>query len=350
MEDNQMTAKKNTKPKVKMLVCYHKPAHLLKDDVFVPMHLGRAVATQASKDGTVNSDDLRWMMDNMIGDDTGKNISVLNRRFIETTASYWAWKYYAKLGNPDYIGLCHYRRLFIANEKYHALNNTACWHAGRAPAFGAINDFFEDMTKYKDIDKIAARYDLIMPRETLISTINKNAIVPEDVYSDITHRPLDCEHVYNFIRKNFPGYADVAREYMFEYQLWIPFNMFVMKKKMFFEYAKFLFAVINDYAKFVSTRTDAPFIPTDDKHMETRLPALMSEIVTAIFIRQQQKNPKLKIKKLFVSFLDNPSVNSNSNANAMIWKIRKYRLLQFLTFGAVKSFIQRKNYYVSKLV
>ena len=57
--------------------------------------------------------DYQWMLDNMIGDDTGDNISELNRNFNELTAIYWAWKNYDKLGNPDYIGLAHYRR-FLA--------------------------------------------------------------------------------------------------------------------------------------------------------------------------------------------------------------------------------------------
>lgn len=37
--------------KIKILVGYHKPATLLKSDIFDPIHLGRALATEASKDG-----------------------------------------------------------------------------------------------------------------------------------------------------------------------------------------------------------------------------------------------------------------------------------------------------------
>ncbi|EHU8946558.1 DUF4422 domain-containing protein, partial [Campylobacter coli] len=99
-------------PKVKILVGYHKPAVLLKDDILTPIHLGRALATQASKDGEMSKEDFEWMCENMIGDDTGDNISHLNRYFCELTGIYWAWKNYDKLGNPDYIGFMHYRRIF----------------------------------------------------------------------------------------------------------------------------------------------------------------------------------------------------------------------------------------------
>ena len=99
-------------PTIKILVGYHKPATLFKSDILVPIHLGRAVAKDASKDGVLSECDYQWMVDNMIGDDTGENISHLNREYCEFTGIYWTWKNYEKLGNPDYIGFMHYRRLF----------------------------------------------------------------------------------------------------------------------------------------------------------------------------------------------------------------------------------------------
>ncbi len=97
---------------IKILVAYHNKAQLFKNDIVVPIHAGRAVAKVKSKDGTISDQDFKWLMDNMIGDDTGENISELNRDLNEWTVLYWAWKNYDKLGNPDYIGLCHYRRFF----------------------------------------------------------------------------------------------------------------------------------------------------------------------------------------------------------------------------------------------
>ncbi|MEI0700195.1 DUF4422 domain-containing protein, partial [Brachyspira intermedia] len=114
----------NNQPKVKILISYHKPSVLLQDDVLTPIHVGRALATESSKDGNMSEEDYQWMLDNMIGDDTGDNISHLNREFCELTAMYWAWKNYDKLGNPEYIGFMHYRRLFdfIGNSKYLNIN------------------------------------------------------------------------------------------------------------------------------------------------------------------------------------------------------------------------------------
>lgn len=118
---------KPSMPKFKILVCYHKKDPLFKNEVLVPIHAGRACALEASKDGKLPKEDFDWLYSHMIGDDTGggqNNVSHLNRSINEWSAIYWAYKNYEKLGNPDYIGLMHYRRLFdfsdvvITSKKY----------------------------------------------------------------------------------------------------------------------------------------------------------------------------------------------------------------------------------------
>lgn len=54
MASKNISADTPKSPSVKILVGYHKPAILLKNDVLVPIHLGRALATQASKDGAMS--------------------------------------------------------------------------------------------------------------------------------------------------------------------------------------------------------------------------------------------------------------------------------------------------------
>ena len=88
-------------PKLKILVGYHKPAKLYKSEEFIPIHLGRVLASEALKEGRMSKADYQWLTDNMMGDDTGDNISHLNKTFAELTGIYWAWKNYDKLGNPD---------------------------------------------------------------------------------------------------------------------------------------------------------------------------------------------------------------------------------------------------------
>jgi hypothetical protein len=69
------------------------------DDTYVPVYGGAAYGNipEEYKD--------------MLKDNDGENISLLNHQANEITHLYWAWKNYEKLGNPEYIGLNHYRRI-----------------------------------------------------------------------------------------------------------------------------------------------------------------------------------------------------------------------------------------------
>lgn len=97
---------------VKILCVYHKPAPLLKNEAVVPIHAGRALLAQQVRGGVLTERDAQWLKTYLQGDNEGDNVSALNLQLNELTAVYWAWKNYDKLGNPDYIGLMHYRRQF----------------------------------------------------------------------------------------------------------------------------------------------------------------------------------------------------------------------------------------------
>ncbi len=50
------------KNKVKLLICYHKPAYLLKDNVMTPIHVGRANAKVRMGE---ENPDYQWLVNNM---------------------------------------------------------------------------------------------------------------------------------------------------------------------------------------------------------------------------------------------------------------------------------------------
>lgn len=103
----------NNKPLVKILVSYIKPSFLFKSEILTPIHLGRAVERDTSKDGVISDEDIKWLHENCIGDDDFEgNISSVNRRVGLFTGTYWAYKNYEKLGNPVFLGSFGYRKLF----------------------------------------------------------------------------------------------------------------------------------------------------------------------------------------------------------------------------------------------
>ena len=216
---------------IKILVGYHKPSKLYKSDIFVPIHLGRAVASQMSKDGQLNSKDYQWLLENMIGDDTGDNISQLNRQFSELTGIYWAWKNYDKIGNPEYIGFMHYRR-----------------HLSR-----------EALASYKE-------YEIIACEESYPYTLKEQFI---SVHGENPYIHF-CETLSSDERTLFESYMNQKEGYFY--------NIFIMKKDVFFEYCSFLFDKLFKYHE----KTNY----SEMSYYNQRMPGFMAERLTGQFITQ----------------------------------------------------------------
>lgn len=89
--------------KLKILCIFHKEVpideRIIDSNVYIPIFGGK-----------VNYHGDSEIVKSMLGDDTGDNISGMNRQLNEITVMYWAWKHYDEIGNPEYIGFNHYRR------------------------------------------------------------------------------------------------------------------------------------------------------------------------------------------------------------------------------------------------
>lgn len=275
-------------PKVKILVGYHKPATLLKSDVFVPIHLGRALATEASKDGAMSQDDYQWMLDNMIGDDTGDNISNLNRELCEITALYWAWKNYEKLGNPEYIGFMHYRRFLSFSDKSFKINPASNW-------------IEEDYLTQNNIKK----YGLV--DENIISSVKKYDVITTkkwDTKSTIYKQYANTSYLHEEDYKNacakviekFPEYKSTIEMYNNSSSGWFT-NMFILKKEIFIDYCQWLFSIIFDLL---------PCRYTDIE--ERRYIGHIVERLWGIYNLHMLKSSKYKYKELQSIFVKNTSL------------------------------------------
>ena len=205
-------------PNIKILVCYHKKDKLFKNDVLVPIHCGRALACEASKDGKMSEKDYQWMIDNMIGDDTGDNISKLNREVNEMSAIYWAWRNYAKLGNPDYIGLMHYRRLFDFSNDIKTLS------------YSTLNKLGLNL---KSLRKVFSKYDFVCREgfEISDSSIHTFELYQISVNLSESYHPV-----------LFKQYEKFKKEQIFYCN-----SMFIMNKDDFFEFCEEVMPVMFDF-------------------------------------------------------------------------------------------------------
>ena len=239
--------------KVIILVACHKPDKVFQNDVYTPIHVGRAV----SKCNEAMSD--------IIGDDTGVNISEKNPSFCELTAQYWAWK---NLKDVDYVGLCHYRRYFqteITNEN--------------------VEDLFE------------GKYDVILgPKLEDKVKIGERLI-----------RATCLEDVYLFVKclqKVSPAYYETAMDVLSN-NVVSPFNMFVMDKYRFDDFAEWQFGVLFEMEKYAK--------PSGYSRMR-RVYGYLSEMMLTTYSLHNH----LRIKHLpIVSMLgeDSPVILGGGNAN-----------------------------------
>lgn len=181
--------------KLKIIVACHIPGQVYRNDVYTPIHVGRAISKYKDE------------MADMIGDDTGENISEKNPMYCELTAQYWAWK---NLKDVKYIGFCHYRRFFnIETED------------------------IERILRKKDAIAIEFLFDHPMWRE----------IVHFITLEDMTIMLM-------VLKKKYPDYEGTLLKYLNGHTLYAK-NMFICRKELFDQYAEWLFDVLFECEKYI---------------------------------------------------------------------------------------------------
>jgi len=157
--------------------------------------------------GKKNSQDLGYL-----GDDTGENISDKNRYYSELTGQYWIWKNDAE---DDYIGLCHYRRYFINNNKY--------------------------VMKLDEYVKILADYEIMIAKH------EEKDISYYQVYKE-AHNIHDLDLTGQVIKTLYPDYYDTFIEVVNDNKCYIG-NLIVTSQKIFRAYSEWLFTILFDLEK-----------------------------------------------------------------------------------------------------
>lgn len=215
---------------LKILVCCHKATPRIQDDdVFAPILLGSQFA----------SDKLKEEFRDDYWDCKGKNIGRLHPYCAELTAIYWAWKHYAELGDPDYIGLFHYRRFLNFGESIPEIDLWKC----------AFFDFsLRTRRRFGWDEQIILKYcqgsDIVLPcREKILDPYDWKTPTTLETHYKHSHYPEDFDITRDYIKTNIPEYAQAAMETAQSMQGYFC-NMFIMTREMFFDYAQWLFDII----------------------------------------------------------------------------------------------------------
>ena len=232
---------------IKIIVATHKQYWMPTDDVYLPIHVGRA-----------GKQDIGY-----IGDDTGENISEKNPNYCELTGLYWAWKNL----DADYIGLCHYRRYFTRRN-----------HRNCAKKKEAI-------LTYKEFASILKEVPIIVPdkRRYYIETVRS--------HNNHSHYAKDLDMTEMIINELYPEYNEIFRKVM--NRTWAHmFNMFVMRRDYFEAYCQWMFSILDK----LEQRTDI----SSYNAVEARIYGYISEMLLDVWL---EKNA-LKYREQNVSFLE----------------------------------------------
>jgi hypothetical protein len=226
--------------KIKILVATHKK-YIFPNIPYYPIEVGSI---------------LRKDSFGILRDDIGENISNENKTFCELTALYWAWKNNFFLLS-EFCGLVHYRRYFSGSFQF-----------GKFSILSE-NDIYHHMTT-SDIILPKKRYYVI---ET-VETHYKHAHYVEDLYT-----------TRNVIAEKFPTYLGSFDKVMKQRSLYL-YNMFVMRRRDYEAYMKWLFDILFETEK----RVD---ISQYDSY-QSRLFGFLAERLLNVWV----KHKNLKIKEI----------------------------------------------------
>ncbi|WP_034445748.1 DUF4422 domain-containing protein [Butyrivibrio sp. AE2032] len=223
----------------------------------------------------------------MPGDDTGDNISKLNRHFSEYSVIYWAWKNQ----DCDYYGLCHYRRFLSFTEKRLSTSGL------RQVNFDGLTPATEreaGLDSEEQIRRFIGDADMVVPMEhdVVKHDCKDNRIKNVRQFwlryhaSYLKDREFDL--ILELIRKHNPEYYQDALDYMNQLNF-RGFNCFVMKKALFNEFCEYAFPMLFEF----EDRCDR----THNSPLTNRNTGYAGEWFFSIFVYHKMKESSCKIKE-----------------------------------------------------
>ena len=272
-------------PNISILVAYHKNDVIYRDTTYTPIHVGRSISPVSLE---------------MMGDDTGDNISHKNGSFCELTALYWAWK---NLKGVDFIGLCHYRRFFDFHNMIH-------------PAYSY---------KMADVEKFD-RYDLSIPDFLKKKLKDGCVVVSKPMFLNKTlfahycrsHFKSDFQKLREIVFENGSNeFTEAFDKVMLSNRL-SPYNMFIMSWDDFDGYCSWLFDVLFK----LETRID---ISKYDRYQK-RIFGFMAERLLSVYM---QAKGKKRIYYPVIQFVDGKDVKNRSLPGQIFSTLNKKLMFMF---------------------
>lgn len=247
---------------IKIFVCCHKEFPVLKSDNIIPIQGGRKISN---------------IKLNMIGDDTGDNISEKNKSWCELTVLYWMWKNI----EADAYGLFHYRRFLNLSwhykEYFDPLNESELANLG--------------LTQ-KNINRLLEKYDIITSPKWDVHPVD----LPSDIMSNYEfycrdHYKKDIDVVEDIIKDKFKEYYFPMLDVLTSKTCFFG-NIFIMKKKYFFEFMEWIFAVLEEAEEKIDIKTYSVY--------QKRIFGFLAERLLNVYVNYAQRKYGVAVKEFSV--------------------------------------------------
>ena len=242
-------------PNIKLFVCCHRPVKVPADPLLIPIQVGAALA--------------EGHFSGFLYDDDGDNISAQNRYYCELTAHYWAWKNVT----ADYYGFFHYRRYL-----YPSKNTKIPYIIKREPSLEIL-----DKLGYDRFANLILNYDVIVPQK-----INMYMSVRKQYSNSTFHHYEDLCEVEKIIQRNYPNMLEALERY-FSGTCSYFWNIYIMRRDIFFDYCSWLFAILKEFAEKIN-------INNRYNVQEERVLGYLSERLLGVFLTYWEN--KLRITEL----------------------------------------------------
>lgn len=273
-------------------VAFHKKYFSYEDDIITPIYVG----------AKINKENLKYLKDS-----TGDNISEKNENFCELTGIYWIWKNV----DADFYGMMHYRRYLSFEDRLEYKIKRIIYVFSRLFYLNSIINMLDmkELFQIKICEEEIIRKEIMKVSKNIINKIQKYDIFlpKKEIFNESVYEQYKNVHIVEHLDKLLEIIASEYPEIYPYYERKIkkgnkiyPLNMFIMKKKYFFEYSEFIFDVLFKLEKKIK-------IPLDT--YQKRVFGFLSERMMLPFIEYLKDKKNVRVKEGIVLYLNRKEKN-----------------------------------------
>lgn len=323
-------------------IACHKPSELPNNPLYLPIHVGAALAAKP--------------LEGCQPDSTGDNISEKNPMYCELTAQYWLWKNV----DADYYGLCHYRRFmsFAPTKFTHFTTDNR-----RQVLVESLNDRTKEVCCLENeqvMRDLIEQYDIVATEEQDLTHVFTPRGHKRSVYDHFAAHDRDLINVHDLDRMiaiteaKYPEFAADMKEYISR-PYFRGFNCFVMRRELFFELCEMEFDVLGelegaiDFSTYDLTRTRIYGFMAEILyssfvyHVKKRRGARVCDVQMLYFVDSDKKEPIHPVPGAI------PVVFSMINAPALLFEVTQRSFAKHLspdrTYDVIVLYTDKRPYF-----